>query len=248
MSMTDNGFSFGSLGDQTPAGRPVDKTPEAPVPSHKRGRLALGAAGAAAAVALAAVAVVTMGGGEDPAQTAAPATPPKASATAAVTAAPTMIPAAFDGLTGTDPFRPLIVEAATGSGGAQAPGGQAPGGQAPGGQAPVPNAPLPNAPAPNVPLPVPTVTITVPGNPVPGPTTTVTAGPVAGWTVRVIAIAADGSTADVAVNGQMEKAVAKGTTFGGGLFAYLGATGTNATIQFGDTSFSLKAGNALTVM
>ena len=73
--MTDNGFSFGSFGGQTPAGRPVEQPKPAETTSPKRGRLALGAAGAAAAVALAAVAVVTMGGGEDPAQSRGPGQP-----------------------------------------------------------------------------------------------------------------------------------------------------------------------------
>jgi hypothetical protein len=99
-------------------------------------------------------------------------------------------------------------------------------------------------------IPVPGPTVTVSAKPAPGPTTTVTAVPVMGWTVRVVAVAADGGSADVAVNGQVEKGIKVTGTFGGGMFALLEADGSTkqALIQFGDTSFILAAGSALTVM
>ena len=57
-------------------------------------------------------------------------------------------------------------------------------------------------------------------------------------------------SADVAVNGQLEKGVKVSGTFGGGMFALLGTDGPSkiALIQFGDSSFYLAAGSALTVM
>lgn len=235
--MTDNGFSFGSFAGQTPAGRQVE-APKPPEPVHpKRTKLALGAGAAAAAVVLAAVAVVGMGGGDERQDSAVVAAPTRAAMSAPATAAPTMIPAAYKGLTGTDPFRPLVVPAAAGSVGGQAPGGA----NAINGQSPLP--------APTVTVAVPGPTVTVSAAPVPGPTTTVTAAPTAGWTVRVVAVASDGSSADVAVNGQVEKVKISGS-FGDGMFVLLGTDGSKgiALIQFGDTSFFLQAGNSLTVM